>query len=67
VSEERFVVALDRGRLSFARGGSAGPDRVVAYEFAGDGACVIAAARARGLPATADSVTIAGTVLRIAA
>ena len=67
VSDQRYVVPLDRGRLSFARGGSAGPDRVAAYEIAADGARVLAVARERGLPATADSVTIAGTVFRIAA
>ena len=63
-ADDRFVIALDEGRLSFARGQRQGPDRIDAYEIAADAARVLAAAKARGLPTTDDSVVIAGTKLR---
>jgi hypothetical protein len=65
VGGDRFLIALDEGRLLFGRGDAAGPARILAYEIAADRARVLEAARARGVPATADSVTIAGTELRI--
>jgi len=66
VADDRLTIALDDGRLSFARGDQLGADRIQAYEIAADGARVLAAAKARGLPSTADSVTIAGTRFRFA-
>lgn len=61
---DRFVIALDEGRLSFRRGDEKGPDRILAYEIAGDAARILAAAKQRGLPTTDDSITIAGTRIR---
>jgi catechol 2,3-dioxygenase-like lactoylglutathione lyase family enzyme len=60
------VIALDQGRLTFRRA-EKGPDRIVAYEVAADARQVLTAAKERGLPTTADSVTIAGTGFRVAA
>jgi hypothetical protein len=62
---DRFRIALDDGRLLFGRGDRPGPDRIQAYELAADRDRVLQAATARGLPATSDTVTIAGTPLRI--
>jgi len=60
-----FGIVLDEGRLTFRRGARKGPDRIQAYDVAADAERVLAAAEARGIPATADSVTIAGTGFRL--
>jgi hypothetical protein len=63
---DRFTITLDQGVLRFGRDARPGPARVQAYEVACDRQRVVANAQVRGLPATADSVTIAGTVFRLA-
>jgi len=65
VAGDRFRIALDEGRLLFGCGDRPGPARVHAYEIAADRAQVLETARTRGLPATADTVTIAGTPFRL--
>jgi hypothetical protein len=67
VAGDRFMIALDQGRLSFGGGDGRGPDRIHAYEVVADGARILAAARARGVPTGDDSVTIAGTRFRFSA
>jgi catechol 2,3-dioxygenase-like lactoylglutathione lyase family enzyme len=62
---DQLRIALDEGRLLFGRGDHPGPARIHAYEIAADRARVLEVARTRGLPATADTVTIAGTPFRL--
>ena len=64
LADDRFVIALDQSRLCFGR--AQGPDRIVAYEIAGDTARIRDAARSRGVPASDRSVTIAGVDFRVA-
>jgi hypothetical protein len=66
VAPDRFDIVLDPGFLRFARDDRAAAPYVVGYEIAvADAAAVLAAARARGLPAGDGAVTIAGTRLAL--
>ncbi len=62
VDAHRLDIGLDQGRLRFVRDDRAAAPSLVGYEIAAaDPAAVLAAARARGLPAGDGAVTIAGT------
>ena len=68
VSADRVDIALAPGLLRFHRDPGAATPSVVGYEIAvTDPAAVRDAARARGLPASDDAVTIAGTRLGLVA
>jgi hypothetical protein len=64
---DHWEIALAPGTLRFCRGAAGDPPRVAGYELAAaDRAAVLDAARARGLPVSDDTVTIAGTRLALA-